>query len=410
MPKQRQTYQVSTAPATIELEAICPVFRITDLMGNKARIWFAIPARSLDKQAGQKDDVLSRGLLGEFPRLGGDPRDLISWNRSREIWDPAKWENTVAELTDAFTPADRVKVVRPSPRGILREMSQARDVDSIVGYTRDLAGRLHLPDTRHAVRERVTNADGSMPPLQRRALLETLLEIGDEQAPNLAFEGLVDALDKGAVDEYVVGCVSALRRSRSVGVGPEAIREVLRRWLRELLPVSEVRDRAGRALLREVVLAIGVYGCVQEVETLIGMLEDDLDYEFGDQITHSLGRLLARDPEGAGEGVTSKLCNLGRELLSGWIAPRVLHNPAIFAQASQVISVLCARLEPRETRVAYTAVQDAGDRSLALRMRQHMMRWREALSARGHESWLSRVDGPAKEIEVELQALAVASP
>jgi HEAT repeat protein len=249
-----------------------------------------------------------------------------------------------------------------------------------------------------------------MPALQRRALLETLLEIGDEEAPNFAFKGLIDALNRDAADEYVVGCISALRSTRSVDVSREDIGQVLRKWLLKLLPLNKARNRAERAVLRECLLALGVYGSVQDIETLIDMLKDDFDYEFGDQITHSLERLLRRDPEDVGEDVASRLRDLGRELLSSWMPPRVLRNMAIFAQASQVISVLCARLEPRELDVAFSAVRSASDVSLALRMRQHVKRCREALLARGHESWLSRVGVQAEEIEVQLQDLTTSSP
>ncbi len=290
------------------------------------------------------------------------------------------------------------------PGAILRNLVEVGDIRDLRARLAKLEHWTQLLRVRRLIEKELIHNKLNLRPVVRRGLLELLHKTDEQSATEIAYDWLVPAAKDSVMDDYTVGCLAILRLSTPANEKHGDLRDTLSALLLNALPVSSP-TLIERRVLSEVILGIGYYGTSSDTDLILNVIESDYEYYYGDQAAATLRRLLSTYPEVTPEPAIQRLRTLCGDLLDGWIKPRVLANVDAFVQASQTISILCARLEPCDLSVAYEAVKKAGDQELGIRMLRYIARSRQRLESRGHADWLKKHSNQIDEIQDRLQVL-----
>jgi len=294
-----------------------------------------------------------------------------------------------------------------SPKGIIRSLREFDNADYLLKKL-DRLEQHWMPRLlgRRAVKEELVRDALNLPPLARRGLLEVLFRHDETAATDIACEACVRSAKSNVLDTFAAGCIGILRMSLPSDEKTEVLRVALTSIVSSVLAES-TPTIVERQVRREAILGLSVYGEVSDVDLILDVIESDRHYDYGDQVAAALRMLLWTFPSTIPDPALKRLRTLCGSLLDDWTRPRVLAKVDMFVQASQTISVLCARLETADLSVAHKAVKKAGNKSLADRMLRYIELSRERLELRGHTEWLDRHASQVHEIEEDLVGFAV---
>lgn len=372
-----------------------------------AVLTFAETNYSLDARPIVRDLVREGPMRLPFPRKLNRAGDPLTRHVVRSSESEAKSRQLVLDVNYAsFLRSSDAVGMAPSPWAILSALAVSTSMESIRENLDKLRSHLDRQEAVDLVRRALRGSEQprletKLPALQKRALLELLIEVGTVDME----EDLLFHLEHEVTNEFLYACIGAVRLVPLGETKAACIAKLLRKRINDVAPLEKLRNPVERNVVRQAILALGAYGDPDDVLRLLELLRKDLSYELGDQTTSGLCQLLVRAPDSVPDSAVDELHRLADELLSQWTQPHVIHNLDLFAQSAQVVKLLCARLAPCDLQVALGALRRSPDPSLSRMMFQYVEAAREEHRYRGHVQWIEDHKDEVGEIEKRLNAI-----
>lgn len=252
---------------------------------------------------------------------------------------------------------------------LLDELTKGRSGRELSSVLEQLRRYFTVPGTNDKFVILIRN--GALPPVARWALLELLTEIGDSRVVELAMEGLAE----GVLSEFTVGSLIALRLTADLDSASvrSAVIEIIAH-IETNLDEPAGLNTMNRRVLQEAVLTLGEFALAEDVSLLRQLLDRDFANICSSQVLSVLTWIMSSETIAIEDDEWQQLLGTCKELLSVWGHRRSMSGLESFSRASQVIELLCSRLESDGLAIALEAVKLSGSRALAERMSHHVSR------------------------------------
>jgi hypothetical protein len=276
---------------------------------------------------------------------------------------------------------------KPFPRKILRQLDSMQSTHEMAFQLNELEQWLQRPELHDMVVREIRHPELCLKPLSRAALLESLCNASAKIVGLLAIESLT-AGAASDYDEFALSCCITLRRVDSSSVdGASAISALLNVLETDKLAVRNPSPLV-REVIRQAILALGTFGKLDQLMPLLSSLVRDKSFNYGHQLADALARILSRSPLQHTHEIDRRIQDVCIERLDVWLHPLVSVNFDMFSRASSILSILFARLDTEDTRLACSLIEKSKNRHMAMTAQGYLAHFRESLELRGFGSHL----------------------